>query len=266
MTFQTLVTRYYGLKPVQTPTALPVQIPTGAEVFWLLRSLVCWSRQKIDFLEKKTALTALFCIISTVPTSTMSSSPLIRSAAPETTVTVKTTTTSPTSDLTTAVISQSKAVTVTTNTITPMMTMTISLPTRRQTTMTSIQQLTKVSHTEKPGKTLLYHTHTHTHTHTGIWHFLPFILLKRQRRHSGARAGLMLLLSWQWFDLNGVRLEPLIVSIATVHYFPWRLFWFGWVRKVKSTLKINIYKLTSVSSSQHKEDAAYARERVRYES
>ncbi|XP_058613840.1 HERV-H LTR-associating protein 1 [Onychostoma macrolepis] len=92
---------------------------------------------------------------SRVPTSTMSSPPLIRStAAPETTVTVTTTTTSPTSDLTTAVIiTQPKAVTlpVTTNTVAPMMTVTVSLPARRQTTTTSTQQLTKVSHTEKPG-------------------------------------------------------------------------------------------------------------------
>jgi len=42
-------------------------------------------------------------------------------------------------------------------------TATISQPTQRQTTMTSIQQLTKVLHTEKPGKTLHRHTH-YTHT------------------------------------------------------------------------------------------------------
>ncbi len=179
MTLQTLVTWYYGLKPVQTPTALPVQIPTEAEVFWLLRSLVCWSRQKFDFSEKKTALTAWFCTISTVPTSTMSSSPLIRStAAPETTVNVTSTTTSPTSDLATAVmITQPKAVSVTTNTIAPMMTVTITLPTRSQTTNVtpSIQQLTKISHTEKPGKTLLYHTHARAHAHTHT-HMLVFMV------------------------------------------------------------------------------------------
>uniref|UniRef100_A0A8C1UJI8 HERV-H LTR-associating 1 n=1 Tax=Cyprinus carpio TaxID=7962 RepID=A0A8C1UJI8_CYPCA len=89
---------------------------------------------------------------SRVPTSTITSTPLIRStAAPETTFIVTTTTTSPTSDLTTAVITQPKAVTVTTNAITPMMTMTVSPPTQRQTTTTGIQLLTKVSHTEKPG-------------------------------------------------------------------------------------------------------------------
>ncbi|XP_052405336.1 HERV-H LTR-associating protein 1 [Carassius gibelio] len=89
---------------------------------------------------------------SRVPTSTMASSPLIRStAAPETTVTATTPTTSATGHLTTAVITQPNAVTVTTNTIAPMMTVTISLPTQRQTTTTGIQQLSKVSHTEKPG-------------------------------------------------------------------------------------------------------------------
>ncbi|XP_059358638.1 HERV-H LTR-associating protein 1 [Carassius carassius] len=72
-------------------------------------------------------------------------------AAPETTVTVTTPTTSATSHLTTAVITQPKAVMVTTNTIAPMMTVTISLPTQRQTTTTGIQPLSKVSHTEKPG-------------------------------------------------------------------------------------------------------------------
>ncbi|XP_043076559.1 uncharacterized protein LOC122325559 isoform X2 [Puntigrus tetrazona] len=89
---------------------------------------------------------------SRVPTSTMTSSPLTRSAAaPETTVPVTSPTASPTSDLTTAVITHSKAVTVTTHTIAPMVNETITLPTQRQTTTSSIQQPTKVSHTEKPG-------------------------------------------------------------------------------------------------------------------
>ncbi|XP_048019399.1 uncharacterized protein LOC125250712 [Megalobrama amblycephala] len=103
-----------------------------------------------------------------VPTTsaTITSSPLIRwTVAPPTTATVTTTATvsmtdRSTSDLTTAVITQLKAETMTTQpTKTPHATVTtvtsqtttISLPTQKKTTTTSIQQLTKVSHTEKPG-------------------------------------------------------------------------------------------------------------------
>ncbi|KAK2900619.1 hypothetical protein Q8A67_008734 [Cirrhinus molitorella] len=95
--------------------------------------------------EKTTSLTALFCTISTVPTAPMTSS-----AAPQTTVNVSTTPT--------AVITQSKSDTMPTQptktrhaTATTTTTATISLPARRQTTTTSIQQITKLSHTEKPG-------------------------------------------------------------------------------------------------------------------
>ncbi|XP_050982103.1 HERV-H LTR-associating protein 1 isoform X2 [Labeo rohita] len=142
------------------------EIPRGNLTFPLLpfvvwhdlsntSDLVLWPKPSTD--SYRTASTESHK--SRVPTAPMTSSPLIKSsAAPQTTVTVTTTPT--------AVITQSKADTTTTqptktrhaattttatHTIAPTVTTAISLPTQRQTTTTSIQQLTKVSHTEKPG-------------------------------------------------------------------------------------------------------------------
>nr|XP_009297019.1 HERV-H LTR-associating protein 1 isoform X3 [Danio rerio] len=103
--------------------------------------------------------------LTTTDATVTSSTPI---AALPTSATVKTTTTTPmpttpTSDLTTAGTSQPTPdfitstksrprteATVTTHTITSRVTMTFPQPTLRRTT-TSIQQLTKASHTEKPG-------------------------------------------------------------------------------------------------------------------
>ncbi|XDV27890.1 hypothetical protein PO909_031340 [Leuciscus waleckii] len=132
------------------------EIPRGNMTFPLLpfvvwhdlpnnSDLVLWPKASTDSYRSRATST------------TMTSSPLISSSvAPPTTVIVTTTATvsmtnTSTSHLTTAVITQPKADPMTTQTIATMVTATISLPTQRQTTITSIQQLTKVSQTEKPG-------------------------------------------------------------------------------------------------------------------
>ncbi len=53
MTLQTLVTWYYGLKPVQTPTALPVQIPTEAEVFLTIKEFGVLKQTKMLTSQRK---------------------------------------------------------------------------------------------------------------------------------------------------------------------------------------------------------------------
>ncbi|XP_067309377.1 HERV-H LTR-associating protein 1 [Pseudorasbora parva] len=152
------------------------EIPRGNMTFPLLPFVVwhdlpnntdqvLWPKASTDSYRSRVSTSDESKAVVPTITATMTSSPFIRSTvAPPTTVTAVSMTNASTSDLTTAVITQPKAdtmttqptktppvTTVTSQTITPMVAPTISLPTQRQTTTTSIQQPTKVSHTEKPG-------------------------------------------------------------------------------------------------------------------